>query len=247
MTKRTSILILLVLTLLLAACGGEGEPELFQPGAAPWQPGEVHVFAVTNLEGQEVGEGRLEMQSSVRTDNVDGWVLTRTLDARDEFEESVIELSARGYRPQMTEMVRRFGSAEQRTAASYAGSGVDIALTTANDVTTFERINVTSDVRDERSLLYIARSLPLVDNYMTRFNSFLPVVGRQDRITLRVVQDAEVTVPAGTFPAWEVRLETTDGRVTTAWLGQEAPYPIVKFIDGRSQATYELVQYETGR
>ncbi len=225
---------------------GRGEPALFQPGAATWLPGEAYVFQVTNLNGDVVGESRFEIQPSLRTDNVDGWVLTRTLDARDEFEESRLELSATGYRPKLTEMTRRLGQAEQRTQASYAGSNVDITLTTADDVTTFERVNVTSDVRDERSLLYIARSLPLADGYMTRFNSFLPVVGRQERITLTVLREVDVTVATGTFPAWETRLETADGRVTTAWIGQNDSHTILKFIDGRSQATYELMQYEPG-
>ena len=101
-------------------------------------------------------------------------------------------------------------------------------------------------MRDERSLLHILRTLPLAEGYVTRINSFLPVVGKQERVTVSVTGQAEVTVPAGTFPAWEVRLESPDKRITTAWVGQEAPYPVVKFIDGRSKATYELVEFVPG-
>lgn len=242
------LILAVFLTVFLAGCGGGGgEPDLFQPGTAPWAVGETHVFQVTNLEGQVVGEGRMEMQASQRTDNVDGWLLARTLDARGEYEASAVELSAKGYRPKLTEMTRRLGQAVQHTQASYAGSAVEITLTTAQDVTTYERVNVTSDVRDERSLLYIVRSLPLTDGYMTRFNSFLPVVGQQERITLTVLRTVDVTVPAGAFAAWEVRLETANGRVTSAWIGQEDTRPILKFIDGRSQATYDLMQYEAGK
>ena len=236
---------LLILALFLTACANS-DPQPFEPGIAPWRAGEIQGYQVTDLTGQVAGSARMTIASSTRTDNVDGWLLAREVSATGESESNSVELTAKGYRPRLTEMVRRFGQAEQRTQATYAGSTVNITLTTAQDVTTYQQVNVTSDVRDERSLLHIARTLPLAEGYVTRFNSFLPVVGRQERITLRVMRAAQVSVPAGDFPAWEVRLETPDGRVTTAWIGQDAPCPIIKFIDGRSKATYELVEFGAG-
>ncbi len=97
-----------------------------------------------------------------------------------------------------------------------------------------------------RDRLYIVRTLPLAEGYVTRINSFLPVVGKQERLIVSVVGQADVTVPAGSFPAWEVRLESPDKRTTTAWIGRDAPYPVVKFIDGRSKATYELTEFVPG-
>ncbi len=235
----------LILALLLASCGSS-DPQPFAPGAAPWRTGEIQRYQVTDLNGQLAGSAEMTITASVRSDNPDGWLLARTVSAVNESETNAVELTAKGYRPRLTEMMRRFGSSEQSTEAAYAGSQVNITLTTAQEITTYQQVSVTSDVRDERSLLHILRTLPLAQGYATRINSFLPVVGKQERITVSVTGQADVTVPAGTFPAWEVRLETPDKRITTAWVGQEAPYPVVKFIDGRSKATYELVEFVPG-
>jgi len=31
------------------------------------------------------------------------------------------------------------------------------------------------------------------------------------------------------------------------WIAKEAPYPLVKYIDGRNRATFELERYVVGR
>ena len=80
-------------------------------------------------------------------------------------------------------------------------------------------------------------------------NNYVDPTPRRLRILETKMQGtdkADVTVPAGTFPAWEVRLESPDKRTTTAWIGRDAPYPVVKFIDGRSKATYELTEFVPG-
>ncbi len=231
----------LILALWLTACGGDPVP--FEPGAAPWQAGETQRYQVTDLNGHLVGSAEMTIAASIRTDNGDGWLLERTVSAGREYEASSVELTAKGYRPRLTEMVRRYDQAEQATQAVYTGSKVNITLTTAQEITTYQQISITSDVRDERSLLHILRTLPLAEGYVTRINSFLPVVGRQERLTGSVLGQADVTVPAGAFSTWEVRLESPDKRITTAWIGREAPYPVVKFVDGRSNATYALTEF----
>ncbi len=232
----------LILALSLTACGG-GDPVPFEPGAAPWQAGEIQRYQVTDLNGQLAGSAEMTITASTRTDNVDGWLLERQVSAGPEYEANSVELTAKGYRPRLTEMVRRVDQTEQATQAVYAGSKVNITLTTAREITTYQQASITSDVRDERSLLHILRTLPLAEGYATRINSFLPVVGRQERITVSVLGQADVTVPAGTFSTWEVRLESPDKRVTTAWISQDAPFPVVKFVDGRSNAMYALTDF----
>ena len=235
----------LILALFLASCGG-GDPQPFEPGAAPWQAGEIQRYQVTDINGQLAGSAEMAITPSLRSDNPDGWLLARTISALNESETNAVELTAKGYRPRLTEMVRRFGVSEQSTEAAYAGSQVLITLTTAQEITTYQQVSITSDTRDERSLLHIVRTLPLAEGYATRINSLLPVVGRQERVTVSVTGQVDVTVPAGTFPTWEVRMETPDKRITTAWIGRETPYPVIKFVDGRSRATYELTEFVSG-
>ncbi|MBK8795509.1 MAG: hypothetical protein IPM07_03420 [Anaerolineales bacterium] len=78
--------------------------------------------------------------------------------------------------------------------------------------------------------------------YATQLNAFLPIVGQLDRVTVSVVGDEQVTVPAGAYDAWVVTLDTGDA-VSRLWIAKAAPYPLVKYIDGRNKATFELESF----
>ena len=51
-----------------------------------------------------------------------------------------------------------------------------------------------------------------------------------------------VTVPVGSFASWIVELDTGDA-VSRLWVSQASPYPVVKFVEGRNKATFELVEF----
>ena len=131
----------------------------------------------------------------------------------------------------------------RRSSIADGAHSVDIALTNRQGATVYQRVQVPSDIRDERTLLLIMRALPLAQGYATRINSFLPIAGQMERVALQVRRKENkvfaFTVPAGSFDTWVVELKAND-RTTRAWVAQAAPFPVVKFIDGRSQATFEL-------
>ena len=129
--------------------------------------------------------------------------------------------------------------------SEYDQGRVDMRLTTVDNNTTPRRSTIPSDARDQRTLLQLARMLPLADGYATQFNSYLPVADQQDRVTLRVVGRDEVETPAGTYDAWHVDLDG-DSRQTEAWIGVEAPYPLVKYREGRSGPLFELLEFTPG-
>ena len=118
-------------------------------------------------------------------------------------------------------------------------------LTTVDNNTTPQRANIPSDARDQRTILQLARMLPLGEGYATRFNSYLPVADQRDRVTLQVVGREEVEVPAGTYDTWHIDLDG-DSRQSEAWIGVEAPYPLVKYREGGSGPVFELIEYTPG-
>ena len=101
-----------------------------------------------------------------------------------------------GFRPVYSHLVRTDVNGKQVVEAQFAGAQVDIALTSRQGATVYERVQAPSDIRDERTLLLILRALPLAQGYATRINSFLPVVGKMERVAVQVRRTETVTTPA---------------------------------------------------
>ena len=223
----------------LTACAPQPEPLVF--GQPAWSDGETSAYRVTNREGRIAGAA-LFRTGQAENGN---WRLTREIDDAGSIERAVVEVRPPGYRPVYSHLTRAVQGGNQVVETEYTGATVDIALTNRRGATVYERVQAPSDIRDERTLLLILRALPLAQGYATRINSFLPVVGRVERVTVQVRHAETVIVPSGSYSAWLVELKTNQ-RTTTAWVARAAPFPLVKFIDGRSQATFELTGFESG-
>jgi hypothetical protein len=156
-------------------------------------------------------------------------------------------MTANGLRPALSTLTRLLGGDRRELVkSSYNQGQVDLELTTARDITTYERINVPSDVRDERTLLALTRALPLANGYATQVNSFLPVADLLERTTIHVTGQEQVQTPAGAYETWRVELITNRSE-SQAWISTSAPYILVKFVDGRTGGTYELRDYQPGQ
>ena len=232
------LLTLSFLLFVLSSCSASPQPLVF--GEPVWADGETSAYRVTNREGRIVGTAAFQVG---RGEEEGGWTLIREIFDAGVSELATIEMQPVGYRPVYSHLVRTFGGGKQVVETQFEGAQVDIALTNRQGATVYQRVQAPSDIRDERTLLLIVRALPLAQGYATRINSFLPVAGQMERVALQVRRSERVTVPAGPFDTWVVELKSND-RTTRAWVAQAAPFPVVKFIDGRSQATFELTGFE---
>lgn len=230
--------LLLALSFFAACSTAKPQPLIF--GEPVWTDGETSAYRVTNREGRVVGAAAFHVG---RREQEDGWILQREILDAGASEQATIEMQPAGYRPVTSHLVRSFGGGKQIVDTQFEGAQVDIELTNRQGAKVYQRVQVPSDIRDERTLLLIMRALPLAQGYATRINSFLPIAGQMERVALQVRRSESVTVPAGTFETWLVELKAND-RTTKAWVAQAAPFPVVKFVDGRSQATFELTGFE---
>ena len=230
--------LLLALSFLAACSAAKPQPLIF--GDPVWTDGETSAYQVTNREGRVVGAAAFQVG---RREQEEGWTLLREVLDAGASEQATIEMQPAGYRPVTSHLVRSFGSGKQIVETQFEGAQVDIELTNRQGAKVYQRVQVPSDIRDERTLLLIIRALPLTQGYATRINSFLPIAGQMERVAIQVRRSESVTVPAGTFEAWLVELKAND-RTTKAWVAKAAPFQVVKFIDGRSQATFELTGFE---
>jgi hypothetical protein len=229
-----------LLLILLAACGTPApQPLIF--GDAPWSGGEASVYRVTDVNGSYAGSARYDMTRQDETT----WNMRRETSTQGTQEIVVLDMSVGEYRPSLATMVRIDDGGTEQVRTTYSGSEANLELTSKQNITTYQRVSIPSDARDQRSLVVLVRTLPLADNYATRINSFLPIVPILDRVTLSVRGREEVQVPAGTFDTWKVRLDTGDSE-TLLWVGVDVPHPVVKYVDGRNRGTYELIEFQPG-
>lgn len=230
------------LLLLLVACGGP-EIQPFRFGEIPWAGGEQSLYQVTDIDGNRAGTATVTWLAGAATIEDDGWTMRREILAQGDQEVVVIEVTAQGLRPRLSTLVRVRRDGREQVNAVYTGGQVDMELTTAQDVKTTYRENVVSDVRDYRTLMQLARALPLQEAYATQVNSYLPVTNLQERFTIAVTGTETVSVPAGTYETYRVRFSTGETE-SEAWIGVAAPHILVKFIEGRSGGTFELSDYQ---
>ncbi len=236
--------LLLLLTGVLVGCS-QATPVGLVFNPAPWQDGEEHLFRITDVEGRAAGTTRFTMTAGVDDAGQPLWSIARSTQAQGDQEELTVKVSTAGFRPYASFLERTNAAGRESVDAQYNGPAVDMVLTTRADVATTQRVEVPSDVRESGTLPMITRALPLARNYATRLNAFLPIAGLLDRVTVRVVGEEQITTPAGAFDAWVVTLDTGNS-ISRLWVAKDAPHPVVKYIDGRNRATYELESYTPG-
>lgn len=238
---RLAHVLLLALLTVLGACGApEPQPLLFEE--AVWRPGEMSVYRITDRDGNFAGTVRYDMTAP---DN-DTWRMARDIQTRGVEEMLSVDMARHGFRPRSSTLVRVTDGVQERVAATYDQGEVDLELTSKQDVTTYERVNVPSDSRDGRALFMLVRALPLAAGYSTRVNTFMPIQSRMTRTEVTVLGEEDVEVPAGTFATWVVALDEGDFQ-SRLWIGTEPPHPLVKYVDGANKGTFELAEFEAGQ
>lgn len=233
--------LMMALLLLLASCSQpEIQPLIFN--AAPWQPNEVSTYQLTDLNGEYAGTARYDLTQ------LEGelWNLRREINAQGTQEIVAVDMTETGFRPVTSSLIRIARNGTEVVNTSYDGSQANLELTTRLNVTTYERISIPSDAREQATLVMLLRSLPLAEDYAVRLNVFSPITGLLDRVTVTVQGQEEVTTLAGSFETWFVQMETTDSR-TEAWVSTQAPYPVVKFVDSRNGGTFALSEFQPGQ
>lgn len=97
---------------------------------------------------------------------------------------------------------------------------------------------------DDVSLLWLVRGIELREGYEASFQNIAANTGQTFPVDLTVEEQETVTVPAGEFVAWKIRISTASV-VQFAWVDVEAPHRLVKAqIRGVQDVTYELTSID---
>jgi hypothetical protein len=93
---------------------------------------------------------------------------------------------------------------------------------------------------DDVSLLWLVRGIELREGYEGSYQNIAANTGQTFPVDLIVEGQESVSVPAGEFMAWKIRIQTSSV-VQFAWVDVEAPHRLVKAnIRGIQDVTYEL-------
>jgi len=229
--------------LSLAACSQPTPvPLLFNP--APWQSGEQHAFAVTDIDGKSAGIATYTISDGQNDAGEPLWVIERMVNTQGDQEINTVKVSDAGFRPQSSYLERTSAEGAESVDAQYNSGQVDMTLKTRQSNVSLLRAQIPSDARETATLPMLVRALPLAQGYATQINSYLPIASLLDRVTVKVSGEEEITVPAGAYKTWVVELDTGNAQ-SKAWVAQTAPYPLIQYIDGRNKATFALTQFSS--
>lgn len=225
----------LILPIVLAACGSPA-PQPLRFGAAPWQDGEESTYLLSS-NGSPAGAATFSVTSGVEAGA--GWTLRRESAGAGGQEVAVVEVGESSYRPLTSTLVRVLPDGVEQVRATYESGEVSLELVTRQNNVTYNKVNVPTDARDQRTLPFLIRTLPLAKGYATTLNTFLPYTGRLERVALQVEAQETIEVPAGSYDTWRVRLKAPE-REMVAWVGVDAPHPLVRLEEGN--LTFALEQ-----
>lgn len=97
---------------------------------------------------------------------------------------------------------------------------------------------------DDVSLLWLVRGINLEEGYEASFQNIAANTGQTFPVDVIVEGQEQVSVPAGEFTAWKIRIRTASV-IQFAWVDVEEPHTLVKAeIRGVQDVTYELVSVD---
>lgn len=242
------------LALVAAACGSVDTPDPRPPAfaAAPWTgPERLHY----ELKQRDYVYGRCTLET---TPGVEPGVtqLTRLCQGvedeqfRDDATVLVDSDTLQPFSAQRVNTNTETGERVTRTAEYSSGEGQIIFEVVQDDGKTnratrempapTEAVPATAVYEDE-ALFWLVRGLPLADGYETEYTTASTMTVRVFNVEVAVEGREQVTVPAGTFEAWKVRIKTS-AATNRLWVEVAPPRHIVKA--NIEFLTYELIETE---
>jgi hypothetical protein len=194
--------------------------------AAPWTDGETSHYDVLDTHGNVISVVIWTIQRSTH-----GWSKIR-FKSNAQISEVVLDADLRPVRS----VWESLGS---RVEASYTANVISI-ITTGKDGSAFgTSIDRPPNAIDNEVGLQIPRALPFGPDYTVSYTTIFAEKGAAVPVTLNVVGEESVAVPAGTIASWHVEMRSAHQKVD-AWFAKEAPCLLVRFHDSVSGGGYAL-------
>lgn len=249
-TRRLFLLLGTAVALLVASCGGQSERTLTKVFVSPpWTEDERYEYRLLAERGAEYGKCILEVQLEAE----EGATRLNLLcddEPGPHRDDGTALVDAETLAPISSSRVRVDSEENDRFSVSSIYSPPDEVRFESNDNGTIR--STTRDLPepsdnspepgyyDDVSLLWLVRGIDLREGYEDSFQNIAANTGQTFPVDLVVEGQETVTVPAGEFRVWKIRIRTASV-IQFAWVDVESPHRLVKAqIRGVQDVTYEL-------
>ena len=232
-------------SLLLAACGLADEESLPTQDVVtsiPWKVGEETTYTI--LDNHEVlGTGVL------RIDEEDGQLrLSQHYQNPDFDDRSSVLVDPETLKPVEGERTITGEDGVLRIEVHYSNGVAEIERVATEvgkeEERRIDRLDVPEHAYDTGASLFLWRTIPMQVDYRAAYRSMATaIVGKsqENTVTLRVLRQEAVEVPAGTFEAWRVEIRAPGGVRQTAWYTADSARRLLKYDDGQHTFVLESV------
>jgi hypothetical protein len=237
---------------VLVACGSTEETELSQVFIAPpWSADEVNTYTLNRTEdGEAYGECTLELRLEAEDGNTR---LSRLCSDGENRDDGTVLVDPETLRPITSNRTQYRSEKDQRLSFSsfyeppivkFVADENGNPRETERELPQPDETSPMPGYYDDESLLWLVRGIDLSEGYEASYQNVSAGTGQTFRVDLVVEGQEQVSVPAGEFTAWRVRVRTA--AVTQfAWIEVDQPHRLVRArIKGIQDVSYELVKSE---
>jgi len=236
-------------SVLLVACGLADEelpPTQDVVTSIPWKVGEETSYTILDNDEEVVGSGEL------RIDQEDGQLRLSQHYQNPEFDDrSSVLVDPETLKPVEGERVITGEDGVLRIEVHYSGDVAEIERIATEEgkeeERRIDRMDVPEHAYDVGASLFLWRTIPMQVDYRAAYRSMATaVVGKsqENTVTLRVLRQETVEVPAGTLEAWRVEIRAPGGVRQTAWYAADSARRLLKYDDGQHTFVLESVKEE---
>lgn len=246
--KRIVLVPALLAAILLVACSDSGDRQISKVFVAPpWTSDESNRYSLNRTEdGQTYGECTLELKLNAENGNTRLSRLCSDGGNRDDGTALVdpqtlqpITANRTQYRVEKDQRLS-FDSFYEPPIVRFVSDENGKTRETTRNLPQPDKTSPDPGYYDDESLLWLVRGIELRDGYEASYQNVSAGTGQTFRVDLAVEGQELVTVPAGEFTAWRVRVRTAS--VTQfAWVEVDQPHRLVRArIKGIQDVTYDL-------
>jgi hypothetical protein len=228
---RTAALLVFLLSLSIAGCGGdEGPPPtpVSLLSATPWELPETSVYRIE--------QGDIEGTGSITIDERGTDLLVeQSFEGGGFVSRAEATVDATELTPATIDLVVEGDEGAVRCHAVYDGGSVTAKWELPDDETTLE-LDIESGSYDSWTDLILWRTLPFAENTEARYSVVASCRRPRQRpesadVQVTVEGTETVSVPAGSFEAWVVKV-SVQGETQVAWYSTEPAHQLVRYDNG---------------
>ncbi len=196
--------------------------------SVPWTAPETSQYVLLSRNGkEEVGRGTLEIAKGDGT-----YELSLKFQNGEDYDNSTTVVDATTLKPISVHRDRLVDGKHKELNATYDPTAKVVTITEVKDSS--ERPvphRLKDNYYDNDSSLFLWRSIPFVVGYVNIYRTVVTGSGEQQVVHVEVKPKERIEVPAGTFDAWRVQIESRDNK-QLAWYADTPEHPLVQYDNG---------------